>query len=342
MAIYLITYAVYFAILSVGLARKNTRRWVVAATLPMLALVLLRGNVGVDLPMYVQSIALIQEKESLLFIFEPGFELLILGLANISNTPEIIAKLIATLTTALLLFNKWRTKTAYQTLGLGIIPYFYLDMTMNGLRYGLAFATTLVALNFLLTIRRVRYIFLSLIAASVQVTSLYLTALTQLFLKPSWKYILPTILVLPAVATLGSDYFLYKVSANAELGKPGVTAGLAPLLLSSLMLTGCWSDRRLRALYRTRLLALAALTLLTYGVTQLSYAGLRLQQMNYFFILLFVIYASESLNRKNSKFLLITLILTSILGSTFRLHNFYSDAGNGEAPFVPYKFYWSE
>lgn len=342
MAIYLITYAVYFAILSVGLARKNTRRWVVAATLPMLALVLLRGNVGVDLPMYVQSIALIQENGSPLFIFEPGFELLILGLANISNTPEIIAKLIATLTTALLLFTKWRTKTAYQALGLGIIPYFYLDMTMNGLRYGLAFATTLVALNFLIAIQRVRYISSSMIAASVQVTSLYLTALTQLFLRPSWKYMLPTIFALPAVAILGSDYFLYKVSANAELGKPGVTSGLAPLLLSAVMLTGCWSDRRLRGFYRIRLLILAALTVLTYGITQLSYAGLRLQQMNYFFIFTFLIYAGESLNLKTSKPILITLVVTSILSTALRLNNFQSEAGVGDAPFVPYKFHWSE
>lgn len=308
----------------------------------MFALVLLRGNVGVDLPMYVQSIALIQEKESLLFIFEPGFELLILALVNITNTPEVIAKLIATFTTALLLFNKWRTKTAYQALGLGIIPYFYLDMTMNGLRYGLAFATTLVALNFLIATQRVRYISASLIAASVQVTSFYLIALTQLFLRPSWKYILPTILFLPALAILGSDYFIHKILANTELGKPGVTAGLAPLLLSALVLTGCWSDSRLRGLYRVRLLILAALTVLTYGITQLSYAGLRFQQMNYFFILLFVIHASESLNLKRSKLILITLILASILGSTFRLQNFYSEFGNGDAPFSPYEFYWSE
>ena len=342
MAIYLFTYALYFAILGVGLRRKNTRRWVAAATLPMFALVWLRGSVGVDLPMYVQSIEVIQQNEGYTFLFEPGFEFLILALGHVSNDPIISAKLIATITTLLLLGTKWRTNTAYQAIGLGIIPYFYFDMTMNGLRYGLAFAIILVSLNSLMSAQRTRYTSSTLFAASMQVTSLYLSSILQMLLKPNWKYLLLLLTLLIGMAIIGSDYFLIKASVNSELSKPGITAGVAPLFLSLLVLTGCWNNKVFLHLYRPKLQILFILSIATYGITQISYAGLRFQQLNYFLILLFVIYASERSRLKTSKIIFSTLVLASIFGSAFRLNNFQSEAGVGEAPFAPYKFYWSE
>jgi len=340
--IYLITYALYFAILGIGLARQNTRRWIIAASTPMFALVLLRGNVGVDLPMYVQSIELIQLANGYTFLFEPGFELLILGLSSIASDPATVAKMIATLTTVFLLLGKWRTKTAYQVLGLGIIPYFYLDMTMNGLRYGLAFAIALLSLHGLMATQRIRYTLSALAAASMQISSLYLTGLLQTLLKPSRKYILLVLPIIAIIALIGTDYLLQKATANVGLSKPGMTAGIAPLLLSIIVLIGCWKDKFISSNYRIALLILLALTMATYGITQFSYAGLRFQQLNYFLILLFVIYTSENSGRARSKNLLLTLILVSILSTAFRLNNFYSEAGNGDAPFAPYKFFWQE
>lgn len=342
MAIYIFTYALYFAILGVGLRRKNIRRWVVAATLPMFALVWLRGNVGVDLPMYVQSIEVIQQSGGYTFLFEPGFEFLILALSHVSSDPMIVAKLIATITTLLLLGTKWRTRTAYQAIGLGIIPYFYLDMTMNGLRYGLAFSIILVSLNNMMSMQRFRYASSALLAASMQVSSFYLIGILQILHKPNWKHLLLMFAVIIGVALMGSEYFLFKASVNAELSKPGITAGIAPLFLSVLMLTGCWNSNKILHAHRTKLQILFVLSFATYGVTQITYAGLRFQQLNYFLILLFVIYASEKAGIKYSKLIFTALILLSVFGSVLRLSNFQSEAGNGDAPFAPYKFYWSK
>jgi hypothetical protein len=308
----------------------------------MLSLIWLRGNVGVDLPMYVQSIELIQLANSYTFLFEPGFEFLILALSSIANDPATVAKMIGTLTTALLISRSWQTKTAYQVLSLGIIPYFYLDMTMNGLRYGLAFAIALFALPALLTTQRSKYTMSALTAASIQVSSLYLTGLLQTLLKPSrllFLVMLPTIAI---IAWISADYLLLKAIANSELSKPGITAGIAPLLLSIIILVGCWNDRLVRTRNHATLMMLFGLTLATYGITQFSYAGLRFQQLNYFLILLFLIYASEQIRQRTSKTLLLTLILVSILSTAFRFNNFYSEAGNGDAPFAPFKFYWQE
>lgn len=312
-----------------------------AATLPMFSLVWLRGNVGVDLPMYVQSIEFIQQNGGYSFIFEPGFELLILAISPIISNPILIAKIIATITTLLLLSSKWHTKIAYQALGLGILPYFYLDMTMNGLRYGLAFAVVLFSLNGLLAMQRLTYVSTMLAAASVQVSSFYLSGLLQILLRPSWKYFFLLLPIATGVALLGSDYFLMKAAANADLSKPGVTAGAAPLILSIILLAGCWSDKQINKNHRMGFLILFALSFVTYGLTQVSYAGLRFQQLNFFLILLLLIYASEKTNKKPSKIILSTLILIAALSSASRINNFYSEAGNGEAPFIPFKFFWS-
>jgi hypothetical protein len=308
----------------------------------MFALVWLRGTVGVDIPMYVQSIELIQQSGGYIFLFEPGFEFLILGLGHISDDPMISVKLIATITTLLLLGTKWQTNTAYQVMGLGIIPYFYFDMTMNGLRYGLAFAIILASLNSLMLAHQSRCMLSVLLAASMQVSSLYLSSILQILLKPNWKYIIIMLILLIGVALIGSEYFLIKALVNSDLSKPGIAAGVGPLFLSLLVLTGCWNSKIILRLHRRKLQTMFALSIATYCVTQISYAGLRFQQLNYFLILLFVIYASEKAELKNSKIILTTLILTSLFGSAFRLNNFQSEAGIGEAPFAPYKFYWSE
>lgn len=342
MAIYLFTYVLYFTILCVGLERKNKRLWLVAATLPMFALVWLRGTVGPDLPMFIQSIEVIQKNEGFTFIFEPGFELLVIALSGFSQDPMIVVNLIATITTLLLLGAKWQTNTAYQAIGLGIIPYFYLDMTMNGLRYGLSFSIIMVSLNILMFNQRSRYIFLMLLAASVHVSSLYLSGILQILLKPNLKYLLLIPFLLIGIGFIAFEYLLFKASVNVELSRPGIASGVAPLFLSLLVLTGCWFSKLFQHSYRKILLVLFILSIATYGLTQFSYAGLRFQSLNYFLILLIVIYASEKSGLKHSKLVFITLILASIFGSAFRLNNFHSEANSGDAPFVPYLFFWSE
>ncbi len=308
----------------------------------MFALVWLRGSVGVDLPMYIQSIEMIQESKSYKFIFEPGFETLILTLGQIVNSPMITVNIIATITTALILKTDWQTKTAYQTIGLGVIPYFYLDMTMNGLRYGLAFAIIIGSLNSFVRAERFRNTLATLLAVATQVSSLYLSAMLQMMIKSNWRYFLFALAIFPVIFLMGSGYFLIKASVNFELAKPSISAGIAPLFLSLVILAGCWSSEKILNYFRVILVILFILSLCTYVATQFSYAGLRLQQMNYFLILLFVIYSAEVLKVKTSWLLSVALILVAVFGSILRLNNFHSEAGVGEAPFVPYKLFWSK
>ena len=342
MTIYLAVYSFYLFFVGVGLTQARAKPWILFGLLPMLFIVLLRGNVGVDTPKYVQAVEFIRNADTYLFIFEPGFEYLILLLSKVVTEDDLVIKLIAVLSTSFLVAARWSTAIRVQVLSLVVIPYYFLDMTMNGLRYGLAFAILIFSLDNLVANRNLRFAGWTVLSISIQATSLYVAGLLHTLFRPNFRIVSLVFVVVAAVGFIGAEYILEKVQANSELFIASPTAGLAPLLLSLLCLLGCWSEHRIRKEHSTKILILFALTFLTYVVTQFSYAGIRLQQLNFFTILLFIICAFEMSKVERSRSVLFMLILVCILGTAFRLNNFNSEAGLEPSSFAPYRFSWQE
>jgi hypothetical protein len=306
----------------------------------MFSLVWLRGNVGTDTDSYTRIIDNLQSIDYIIFVFEPGFTLLIFAISQFIHDPLIIIKIIATIITVLLIIVKWNSVISYQTLALGVIPYFYLDMTMNGLRYGLAFAIALIALKQLLASQTLRYLTFSFIAMINHLSSFYLTSVLILIHKPSRITYLGFASCVAVLVIIGSYYFMSRFQAYIYLSSPSIFSGLGPVLLSLIILIGCSLDRQFRRNGLSTIVVLFFITIFFYGIAIISYAGLRFLTLNYFLILMFVIYTAEKTNKKSSKIILISLIIASILGSAFRLRNFYIESGVGESPFSPYLFYW--
>jgi hypothetical protein len=342
MEAYIAAYAFYLFFAALGLTQKNPKPLVTVGLAPMIFLVLLRGYIGVDTPMYVQSIEKIQNSGVYTAIFEPGFEYLVLGASTIVSDPLVITKVIAMMTTLLLLCSNWSPRINAQVIVLGVIPYFYLDMTMNGLRYGMAFAISLFALNSFIRKRSVSFFFWSLLAVSMQVSALYISGLLQVLFRYNWKNVCLLLIAAALVGFFGSDYLLSKATANAELFIASPTAGLAPLLMSVVCLLGCWGDVKIRTEHRLKIVIVSFLTIGAYVLTQITYAGLRLQQLNLFGILLFIICICNASGQKKSKSISVALVFLCILGSVFRLNNFNSEAGSDTSSFAPYRFYWQE
>jgi EpsG family len=339
---YLGAYLLYFVVIAVGLRQKRLYPWLILASTPLILLVLLRGVVGVDTPFYAQSADLLRISNSLLFIFEPVFEYFLLTLARHIDNSFTILNIIAVCITILLFLSNPKSEINSRILALGIIPYFYLDMTMNGLRYGLAFAIVMVGSTFIIKGRLKTFIALSLVAGLVQITALLLSGFLYLLINLQWKRLAALFLASVTILILGGDYILSKVTANSQLETQSITAGMAPLLISIVLLGGCYMSGSLRRVLRVQIAILALLVFLAYLLTQITYAGLRLQQLILLLIYLYLIYAIDSLSIKTSKTFIATLIACCILSSSFRLKNFYNDSGLGDAPFAPYKFFWNE
>lgn len=342
MEAYIAAYVFYLLFAALGLTQKTPKPWVTIGLAPMVFLVLLRGYIGVDTPMYVQSIEKIQNSGVYAGIFEPGFEYLVLGVSTIVSDPLVVTKVIAIITTVLLLCSNWSPIINAHVVVLGVIPYFYLDMTMNGLRYGMAFAISLFSLSSFLRRRNARFFVWSLLAVSMQVSALYISGLLQVLFRYNWKSVFLLLIVAALLGTFGESYLLSKATANAELFIASPTAGLAPLLMSVVCLLGCWGDVKIRREHRLKIIIVLFLTIGAYILTQITYAGLRLQQLNLFGILLFIICICHASGQKKSKSISVSLIIICIVGSVFRLNNFNSEAGSDVSSFAPYRFYWQE
>jgi hypothetical protein len=215
-------------------------------------------------------------------------------------------------------------------------------MTMNGIRYGLAFSIIFYGARFLINGKIKIYLVIAIAAALIQLSSILIAGLLYLLIRMRWRILLSSAIGAVIVYLLFSDYLQFKIDANKTLETASATAGIAPLLLSSLTLGVCWMDKDIRKIIGIQIFILAALTIISYIITQVFYAGLRFQQLNLFLIYLFIACASAKNKLHFSKKIVVYFVLISILSTGFRLKNFYNDAGQGDSPFAPYKFNWEQ
>src|SRR5690606_26097299 len=115
--------------------------------LPLMLIASLRGYVGTDTSTYVQLIDdNLKNKGG--YEFEPGFDLLSGFLAYITNDAFLVVLIISAIISMVLIVSFVLLDRQGVLFSFCVIPLFYFQMSMNGLRYGLAFATVVLAYSF--------------------------------------------------------------------------------------------------------------------------------------------------------------------------------------------------
>lgn len=315
-------------------------------SVPFLILIAsLRGDVGVDTHSYLVNVGNIISKEGYFFVFEPGFVLLVLFFGSLGMEPRSILIAISLLITLVLFyaFFKIEKGKAYILFFL-VIPVFYFDMTMNGLRYGLSFSFVALACSYLLQDgKKWLFFFFVFIATSIQFTGLFLALLVYYVINGKIKsglYIgLFFSLVIIASEFLGFGFINDKFDAYSQIQSPGFGSGLTTAAISFLTISALMYFERGLERRGFIIVYLTLLTLVSFGISQFSYAGLRLQSLILF--LIFLIYAMNSQVLKNKKgFYLFVLTVIGLLGFLFKLKNFIDGENIGLTPFIPYMFIW--
>ena len=338
---YVFAYAFYFAMLVPIAASGQSIRWgILAASIPMVGLVFLRGLVGVDMPVYEESVDFIRSAEVYTFTFEPLFEYTVLLFSKYIDDSSIVLAIFSIVTTALMFLGSFRIERKPYLLAFCIIPYFYLDMTMNGIRYGLAFSAILFAAHFLENGRKKSYLFIALAAASIHISSALVSVFLIGLLEMRWRVIIFSIALGIISLSLFDVYLVEKLDAYKSLDIEAETAGLAPLALSGLTLMAFWLDKSFRKKAKIQLSVLTLISVITYFITQFTYAGLRFQTLNLFLIFVFLACFTNFNKIKLSKHTVIMIVLVGVIGATLRLRNFSNESGQGVAPFAPYHFFW--
>jgi hypothetical protein len=306
----------------------------------MLYLIAARGLVGVDSAIYVQQFDAIRYGGLFAAGFEPGFSLLIYLLTFIyPDSFEILILLGVTAALILLVSAFWLEREPVLFLTL-VVPFFLFDMTMNGLRYGLAFAV--ITLGTAAWSKGWRWLFLIclVIAATLQISSVALAAGTWMLAEARIKTFAAIGAIGISVLALFGDYLGDKAAQNADLVTLGGFSGVLPLVITLVCLVAVASDKNVWRDFRLPIVGLGLLQLASFAVSRYYYAGLRLQSLVVFmtYLVLALLLNQKGYRLLGNKLALAGLFVVMVLSSGLRLKNFSDEEGFGVSPFAPYYF----
>jgi hypothetical protein len=338
MVFYIIPYVfmIFMALLSIKIKGNGFKFLFLLGIIPSLFIIGMRGDVGTDTAAYISLINYsnvdLEERVSTL---EPFF-LMIVYLKNYFNLESRLVLNIFSVSIVLVLFSFfYKNKHRFLIFSFLIFPVFLYDMTMNGIRYGMAFA---LSCFFISQSKENLYKFSS--SNFIYFLSLlnHKTAIFFYIFKNAQSASIKNFIVICFVMILGfftlQGYLVDKLSLYSEYSSPSIFSGVQPLIISFLLLTtnSIFFKKNLR-----RNSYLFVIQLIFYIVTQFSYAGIRFQFLELFYIIVLLVLDKET---KNYNVYMLLLMLIGLFGFLFRLNNFYSTIGQGESPFLPYNFFW--
>ncbi len=358
---YVLPFAIYCIAIAILIRRENTPShhivFFLLGLFPVFLLSVCRGDVGTDTAAYLRIIEDIQNTGS--SDLELGFVLLVKAMLFLGMTPRFILIAIAGLVTGLLVYAAQLSERSLLLSAVCIIPVFYLDMTMNGVRYGLSFACAMCAIGAFYQKRFHHCVIFAAFAVLFHLSGWLIFVMAAIFSddKEEFKqwYILTLGLGILILTLQSIDGILYlfdmdfgqsgvdleeKVSAYMNFPAPSLFSGLGPLTLSLICL---WlikkTDRANHIVSGRRIYMFLAGVIAAFAVAKFSYAGLRLQFVILFFMLLCLQFKpafSSIVDSSKKKHILPIMVLVGLLGIAAFMKNALVTEGNGPTPWLPY------
>lgn len=326
--------------------------------IPSLLLVVLRGNIGTDTYTYLSFF------EHLLPFdtnddFEPGFEFFASILVSLGFSARLCVAIIGIIITYFLVLSFSKNKESVLLFLLLVFPLFFYDMTMNGLRYGMAFSIVSYGLLRLQQQKYISSIPFLLIGFLFQYTAIFIILPFVMSYIHNRKYLIlisisMTLLLLnSSFLDLVLSHAIDKQDAYAYMFAPSKTTGLFPLIFSIILYLSYIVIFKGFS-YSKIIHVLFILELFSFLITRISYAGVRFQTLFLYAILLYLNF-NLNLNLRSSEiessdktarlniFLSIVYVL-GIIAFLFTLKNISNTIWVDEvlSPFLPYRFFWQE
>ena len=344
----LLTYFIYMVMTCFD--EQSKRKWrpsVSVGMLPLILLVVARGVCGTDTANYMDIISKINLTGNFKDI-ELGFLYIVKFLLFVLNDPLLICILIAIITTVVLLVASTYDDRALFVFIVCIVPFFYLDMTMNGLRYGLAFAFAMYSLSKFYQNNLLISVVLAIVSVLCHVSGLIVFLILTLLSDNKFELVkwikLTSICSLVVLAQINMSNPTYDISSKYNLYQnyysPSWYSSLVPLVISCLLLYVFYGSKKNNneqslILRKYQVILLISFTLLTFVVAKISYAGLRLQMIVLFTIFLMMQFRpsfSGFLDKDMKK----RLFVIGCIGLTVFIKNIFVTQGQGLSPFAPY------
>lgn len=327
---------VFASILSLKIKGSSYKYLFFMFFIPAVIIVTMRGMVGTDtygyLSFFEQSKWDIKENY---FNLETGFVIYLQVVTYLGLQPQKSLNLFSLIICILIFINFSKSKSAFIIFSSLIFPVFFYDMTMNGLRYGLAF---ILAVPFILEpvknmfkINKNKiYIVLSILNHNSVLTFIFF----KMFINLNIKNFILGLLASTVVFYFLQDYLLLKFDSYAELESPSALSGVQPFVIMFLIAV---VNSIFFKLNTKRNIYLFVLQLCFYLVTQFTYAGLRFQFAVLFFTMVLMVGDKDC---RNYNYYIAIIYLIGLLGFLLKMRNMLDTYGIGYSPFLPYVFYW--
>ena len=321
--------------------------------LPLILLVILRGNVGTDTASYLSLINEISASGSVAGI-EYGFIYLVKALLYFTNSHMLILVLIALFTTAILLSASKSTDRALFVFIICIVPIFYLDMTMNGLRYGLSFSCAMYAISKFYQRRLLLSCIWGIFAVLFHISGFLLFLIVALLADDEeelkkWVALIIVFLLVVFVQLYALDItnYINQIGTNninlngkyivyQQFKSPSWFSGLAPMgILLALLYILQRSNRESPVLSARHFYILLALICLMFAIAKFSYAGLRLQSL-VLFAMLVMLQFKPGFSGMMDKKVKSGIFFVGCLGLLAFIKCVIQTEGQGISPFSPW------
>lgn len=326
---------------------RSTFFTTILCLLPSILIVILRGNVGTDTYTYLGYFKELIKDINYDSSFEKGFIGFSVILINLGLNERQCIAIIGLATTIILAYCFSSSTEKFTVFILLLYPIFFYDMTMNGLRYGLAFALSTLAIHNLIKDRLWLFILYSLLAASIQISSILILII---FLTGQFSFKHLSVLFILSISliyvinyfwTIDLSYFYSKQDMYKDLVAPEGLSGLSPLILF-LLIYFCFLlfyEGKIIEIQK-QIHIILILELLSFILSKISYSGLRFQMLFLFALMVFV---SNNIDLSKNRFkITCCYCIISMISFIITLKHFnYYDA-QVLSPFLPYTFFWNE
>lgn len=312
--------------------------------LPACLVAILRGNVGTDTSTYLNFFRDYKFFGNSLTNFEPGFAFFAWLFSLLDFNERFSVACIGTLTTLILCKNFSKSKEEMLLFGLILFPIYYVDFTMNGIRYGLGFTLSAVSVDALYDKKYKKTLFYSILAFLIHFSSiLVIVPFLMNYLKRKYWVIVIMLLcifviVFPNIFDLLIFYFDKKEYAYSLYYSPNNFSGVAPLLLTILFHLNFTINTKKKN--RSSLIHLILIAeVVSFLIARYSYAGLRLQGAFMFAMILFLKNNWQFIQHRKRNLQILAII--SLLAFLISIKNISSSL-ESDSPFLPYTFFWDE
>ncbi len=307
------------------------------SSIPMVALVVLRGHSGTDTAAYYDAFRALGEGGS--YGGEPLFNGYASLLWMIYPDPRFVVNGISLTTCLLLLWVISRDRYGAWFGGMLLVPAMFYELTMNVMRFGLASSIFLIATRVPPEKHPIRYTIFAVIATGMHFSSILLFLIFVAATRRGKTLLIVGFSFLAIVASLIIPAYLGdKAGLYGAMAAPNASSGLLFLILQWLILVAMFSNRRDFEIPTAGWWICGILSLIFYALTQFTYAGIRFQLLLVVLLVAVMWRQYRPRNRRVTTRIMVWVLLIGIAALAGRVHNMLDEAGRTESPFLPYRF----